>query len=358
MRVSRALLLSVFVLLIPAAALATTGSYEEVKCPVCGNEFEGWVWGSTNTHLRDGDFCPHALGDQVLMLDGWTCPKCLYSGFKPDFDPKTKPQDLIARLKKGQLLKAPAAVSPRLKRCTSIPAWVRKDLYLQILELRGGIPPRVRMWVALNAAWTQRFDPYSSRDREPKSRSLVPPELQARFDALPPAHSGKKAKADPLDPHGYHWSMAHARERDALNPDCELTTAERRLCLLDGAWLLKQRGEDPAASRLLRHLHAMGSDLTKTERKLAVALEQRIARERHYAGIALRLLKEAIKTKDWGREDPNALKYLLGELYRKLGREDQARKTLNAVASDAEADAWVRQWAKRSLGRLGAPKDK
>ena len=75
MRVSRLLVFSAIVLLVPAAALATTGSYEAVKCPVCGNEFEGWVWGSTNTHLRDSDFCPHALGDQVLMLDGWTCPR-------------------------------------------------------------------------------------------------------------------------------------------------------------------------------------------------------------------------------------------------------------------------------------------
>ena len=88
------------------------------------------------------------------------------------------------------------------------------------------------------------------------------------------------------------------------------------------------------------------------------ALEERIARERHYVGLAVPLLEGVLEKEDFGEENPIAMRYLLGELYRKQGRNDEEREQLKAVLAEPKAKDWVRGLAQRAMRKLPPPKDK
>lgn len=343
MHLLRSIGLCVAVLVLaPAFVAATTGEYVQVQCPVCANTFEGWEIASTNVMRVDTDFCEHGGGDAPVMLDTWTCPACGYSGDAPDFDAAQVPKALLETLRAHKPLKPPVPLDRKLRRTTGIPSWARKDLQLQVLALRTEVSARRRFWVAMRAAWTQRFG------------IEVPEALRKAFKALPPPHHLRPEDAHPLDERGDDLRGALARERDALDAALPLNAEQRRHGLLEAVVLLKARGEDPDASRILATLRKAHPVLPEAEEALARDLAERLGRERHYLELAVPLHEKVIADRAWDSEGAGEYdcRYLLGELQRKLGRDEEARRTLLAVKAEPSAPEVVVEWVDRSLARM------
>ncbi len=66
------------------------------------------------------------------------------------------------------------------------------------------------------------------------------------------------------------------------------------------------------------------------------------------------LHEKVIADKAWDAEGVGEYdcRYLLGELQRKLGRDEEARRTLLAVKADKSAPSVVLEWVDRSFTRM------
>jgi uncharacterized protein (DUF2225 family) len=305
-----------------AAAFATTWGEVDVDCPVCAKKFKAREWHSTNSIGGvDRDFCKHAAGGNVFLFACWTCPRCKYTGFQSDFQGDKVPLKLIERLKKENPLKAPVEIDAALKDTEDIPAWVRYDLRYQVLELREGTEPGQLAWVRLRTAHTQRFD---WRDTFPKRILQLADELH------------KKHRED-LPKNWYDATLQLARR-------LEKGEHGRDGRLLAAAFFLS-RGESPDAARVLRGLRAE-KELPEELAKVVRDFEERIARARKYYGLAIPLYLKVIAA---GSENATALRYLVGELYRKVGAKEKAVETLQSLLEDEKFPEDWRDWVEEAL---------
>ncbi len=137
-----------------ASETASGTTTDEIKatCPVCGKEFQALEIMSTNNFGgMDRDFFGRARGEQPIEISIWTCPACLFSGFKGEFE-EACPEDLKKNL-------PPALASLRKEwkdEKDPLPSWRRYELAEKVAELRGD-PVETRGWLALRSAWCVRL---------------------------------------------------------------------------------------------------------------------------------------------------------------------------------------------------------
>ena len=303
---------------------ATTWEVVTVDCPVCANKFKARSWSSTNSlGAPDRDFCKHAGGGQVFLFAIWTCPKCAYTGFGPDFSGDEVPKELVARLKKDNPLKRPVAFTEKLKDTEDIPTWARYDLYDQILVLKKAGASE-RAWGLLRAAWSQRFNWWG----------IVPKELKEAEKPL----MKKYAKQAPGAGYSGYVKLGELVEKH-----------EKGDLFLLGAGYYLFRGESPAADRLVKRLEAR-DDLSDAMKKAVADFRARIDREREYMARALPLFRESVAAS----KHPANILYLCGELERKLGRHDAAIKTLTPLLTDKRIPEHLAPWVKDALAKTKA----
>ena len=252
------------------------------------------------------------------MFAIWTCPKCAYTGYRSAFSGDETPKDLIARLKKDNPLKRPVAFSAKLEDTEDIPTWARYDLYDQVLVLTNATDA-ARAWTLLRAAWSQRFDWWD----------IVPKELKAAEEPL----MKKFEKQVPKRGYAFYIAMGGVVEKH-----------EKGDLLLLGAGYYLFRGESPAAERLVKRLEVR-NDLSPAMKKAVADFRTRIDREKEYLARALPLFRKSVAT----AKEPMDVLYLCGEIERKLGRNEDAIKTLTALLADKDLPKGNRAWVQDAL---------
>ncbi len=299
---------------------ATSGEYVDVTCPVCANTFEAWEWHSTNTFGGvDMDGCRHAAGNQVFLRICWTCPRCLYTGLQSDWK-EGHDADLVARLKAENPLKPLATVDPETARTTRIPAGVRWDLYLQILDLQE-TDAEEKAYALCQTAWTHRFGQLWPEGLDDALSALGRTYRTALREAKPEAHDAWLEEVE----------TARALRKDAEDSSLPLSVFERQHRLLLAAALFKHRGEDPDAAAILTALRAQGEDLDEDVVAGIEELEGRIAWERGYLSRAVPLLREAAASESVEDDVRPWMLLRLAELQRKVGVPEEALATYARV---------------------------
>jgi uncharacterized protein (DUF2225 family) len=76
--------------------------------------------------------------------------------------------------------------------------------------------------------------------------------------------------------------------------------------------------------------------------------EQRNARRK-----AVKYFELALKAEEFSPDDLPVVHYLLGELYRRLGREEEARRHFDALDEHESAEPWLLEWRNRQRALLG-----
>ncbi len=324
-----------------SVASATTGDWVDVTCPVCENKFQGYELHSTNTFGgQDRDLCGHAAGDQPFLLACWTCPQCAYTGHEEDFDPEGPSKELIARLKVKNPLVAAQKIDPKAKRIDAIPAWIRWDLDSQVDVLKKA-SAETRAWGRLRTAQTQRFQLARPKTLADPLHAL----WSAYFKRLP-----KELRRKSYD---RTIAIAKALENDADNAKLPLTAPERVHRWLAAARRFLSRGESPAAARVIGKLRSANKELAPHVSTLVEDVETRIARERVYIAHAVPLFESLTKEADRPVEEKVAIRYLVGELRRKLGQPKEALRWLEPLLEAGTPD-WLRTYASDAIQKTKA----
>jgi tetratricopeptide (TPR) repeat protein len=112
------------------------------------------------------------------------------------------------------------------------------------------------------------------------------------------------------------------------------------------ALILRRHGENIHANALLTRLltvdiQRLSSDL----RENLPAMQASIEREQEHQRKAANAFERALLAGLVSRENRPSALYLLGELYRRLGREAEAAKWLDAALREPSLSAELREWA-------------
>ena len=309
-----------FLLLLASVAAATTSEDVDVTCPLCGNEFRAEQWHSTNSvGGQDRDFLQHAAGGQVFLMACWTCPRCAYTGFGDDFDAESAPEELIARLKKANPLRPAEPIDPATEHCGKIPAWVRYDLWIQMLKLDAETTESQLAFANLRTGQTQRFE-WRTLDGIP--------DFETRSDAL-------YERVKPGLPEGswYDRSMACGRayEKLAADPESKLDASDRLF------------------ARVLAAL--AGEELDASFQAVVGEIRARVARERVYRERAIPHLEKHVAGAGLAEEEAIALRYLLGVLYRRVGKDEEAVAALEPLLAAEGVPEGFMDWIKDELAK-------
>jgi hypothetical protein len=309
--------------------VATTLGKTDLTCPVCEKPFVGIVILSTNQ--GEGvcrDFVARAIGPQPVFHLVQTCPRCYFSGYLDDFqNPDRVDHALREKILRRPKLKPATPISPDLDP-REIPAATRYELAAEVYKWRRA-SHEAQAWLYLRWAWVVRDD-----------GSYLPPS-QTVMNAM----SQVESRLPPASPGGNQAE----RELRAVN----LLTAD----LMEGrfdprdetgvrlvvAMLLRRHGENHHAEPMLRALLRDGlvEDVLRPAVKRMI---ESIDRERRLllkarGQFEFALMREEIK-------EPNRPPacYLLGEICRRLGDDENALRWYDRAAEGPDLDPTLRRW--------------
>jgi len=326
-----------------ALAFTANGSVaatpQPFQCPVCGEKFEAEVSDARSaTAGQDRDLMPRTWGEQPLLYEVVTCPHCLYSGYAKDFAEDVKiPAAIVQAIKANKALKRPAALADDVP-ADQLPAWARYDLLAQTLALKGkeGLDHALALLAAswcIRQAWylplefsDAQMQEFADWEQKTVDRDKLRESANPAFEEIKLARSLAK-----------RTGKASAKER--LHPG------------LLAVYLLRTHGENEPAFAVLQLLK---DSLNPAQYKqLGRSLEDSVELERHYQESALAALESLLKAKP----DPGqraTIEYLCGELHRRLGNPDKAKRHFRAVRKNKAADERLTRWAKEQE-ELSAP---
>ena len=305
---------------------------EKLACPVCRQVFETvlCIEGDAKASI-DRDLYARALGPQPVYYLIHTCPACGYSGYLSDFDPDTG----VAPELRDKILTSPKLSLPSDFGPDSDPrALAAEDRYrlaIQCYRWRGRSDEALA-WLHLRAGWV-------ARDKG----SVLPPDprlVRVIFFIRrwrPPDESGDNSA------------------------DLDLQTATRVAEALATGWFNRyQQPYVELALALLRRRHGENAGLDETLRKLVdqetfsevlgEAVERMhasLARERAHQGAAAAHFQKALAADRIEAGNRPVACYLLGELYRRLGREAEALRWYDAALDDPALPEQLRAWARQ-----------
>ncbi len=319
-------------LVLAAGAFAEESRTVTVSCPVCANRFQAQKW--TRAHWlagTDRDLCRHGDDRQFFLLDCWTCPRCLYSGHSAAFgpDPDAPTRAVIRALKKQNPLVAPVSIDRKAQHTGRVPAWVRFDLYLQVLRLRSDRAELDFYGVCMAAAQTQRFE-------WTLGLSQVEAWLAKRIPLPAPKRDTNISE--------YHVRRANLLETWAADKQTTATANMRNHANALAAVFYKRHGEDRDALRVVGLLEQR-DDLGKELRALLKNLRARIDIEMKYRARALVHLQEMLVKRKPPPAQAAPAHYLVGVLQRQLGKRDEALRALKAARNNDALPENLRAWA-------------
>jgi len=112
------------------------------------------------------------------------------------------------------------------------------------------------------------------------------------------------------------------------------------------ALILRRHGENTQAGSILRRLQQADANLFSEELRTGMtAMQQSIVREREHQEQAADAFERALLADLVSADNRPAAMYLLGELFRRLGREAEAVEWFDRTLKEANLPADLRGWA-------------
>lgn len=318
---------------------STLGLYELV-CTCCGQRFT--TVGSTQSNTRGGvdrDFFARAVGPQPEYYRIATCPRCGYSGYDSDFDPRvTLPPDVRYKILNDPGLPLPQGFTPQSDP-RELDAGDRYDLAIQCYRWLGK-PEEALAWLNLRASWIARDsgsilppDPRLQRVMEFAERwrpNMRPTDNQADVEMRMATHIAE--------------ALASGRFNRYQRPYMELALT----------LILRQRGENRHALPRLERLAEY--ELFDDPLHEGIArMRKSIERERRYQREAARHFERALLSRQISPANRGAACYVLGELLRRLGRDREAIGWYEQALRDSLLTTDLRAWAEEQRAWCAGP---
>jgi len=304
-----------------------------VVCPVCDHAFETLIYEGQDT--RGGvtrDLFARAIGPQAIYYLISTCPKCYFSGYLDDFQSKGRVDAALRnKILRSPKLRPATPISTRMKP-DEIPAATRYGLAAQVYEWRNSTDEALA-WIYLRWAWVVRED--GSYLPPTSALMMAMREIEPR---LPAARAGQNQGDRELQAVNLLAADWMEGSFDAgLEPYVRLVLA----------LVLRRHGENNQAEQLLRGLKGM--ELPEPLPGAIGSMLGSIDEERRLLGAAREHFERAVGRKEVKPENAGAAKYLLGELYRRAGEDEQAAQWYESALHDEKLDGHLKDWAKEQL---------
>jgi hypothetical protein len=294
-------------------------------CPVCSRKVSlavvtpiGVIGGV------DHDLFARALGPQPEFYLINTCPHCHFSGYLADFD-LVLTDDVKKNLKKH--LVPSESISPEASP-RDIDVLVKYDLAWQTFKWLGRSDESLG-WLALRASWVAR-DLYCNIPRDAHLAKVL---RQAGLDAKPPDN-----KENPAD---REIAQASHIEEDILSG--EINSKDEWACHAIVGLLYRRHGLN---DRAIRHINlVLGSDQTpKTVRESFLRMRKSIDDEVLWQGRAVDCFEKALESKKIDPKNVPTAKYLVGQLYLRLGNQDKAKIWFREALRETDLPPRLREW--------------
>ncbi|MBP7937066.1 MAG: DUF2225 domain-containing protein [Phycisphaerae bacterium] len=319
-------------LLMTTVIAAPRPGLTEVKldCPVCKQVFNALFCPEGDTRGGiDRDLFAHALGPEPVYYRIATCPKCGYSGYSTDFDPKTAiPPDVRDKILKKPRLTLPKGFGPESEP-RDLDAADRYALAITCYQYRRQSKEALA-WLNLRAAWVARDE-----------GSLLPPEDRLvrvmkfieRWRPPLPA-GGNQVDVEMRTATRVAEAIASGRFNRFQKPYVELALA----------LILRRHGEHTQAVPMLDALVTYQA-FPESLRTAIKRMRDSIDLERRYQTAALECFEAAVTSKQISPANHAPACYLLGELNRRLGHEEAAISWYDRATQDNTLPGNLKTWA-------------
>lgn len=301
-----------------------------LDCPVCRQAFTALfcVQGDVRGGI-DRDLFARSLGPEPVYYQIATCPKCGYSGYATDFDPAVAiPSEVRDKILKKPRLALPKGFGPESDP-RDLDAADRYALAMTCYQWRQRSKEALA-WLNLRAAWVARDE-----------GSVLPPE-----DRLVRVMHFIERWRPPLPPGGNQVDVEmRTATRVAEAIACgRFSRFQRPYVELALALILRRHGEHPQAVPMLDAL-AKNESFPESLRGAIRRMRDSIDLERRYQAAALECFEKAVASGQIIPTNRAPAFYLLGELNRRLGREDAAMTWYDRAIQDKTLPENLRIWA-------------
>jgi len=303
----------------------------ELACPVCEQVFTTVACVQSNTRGGvDRDLFARALGPQPEFYRISTCPGCGYSGYGDDFEAGTIiPPDVREKVLKAPRLRLPAGFTPQSDP-RELDAADRYTLAITCYRWRGKSDEALG-WLHLRASWIAREEG-SSLPRDSRLQRVM--EYIERW--RPTMRAGDN-QAD------IELRMA-ARVAEAITSG-RFNRYQKPYVELALALILRRHGENSQAQTILDRL-AGHEGFAPPVREGIERMRDSIVREREHQQEASALFERALLADQVASANRGPARYLLGELCRRLGRADEAKRWFDQALAEPSLPADLRGWAR------------
>lgn len=325
---------AICVALTTAQAVAQTPSGRllryDLKCPVCRQAFTAVACPDANTREGvDRDLFARSLGPQPEYYRIATCPKCGYSGYESDFTSSVViPPDVRDKILKKPRLALPKGFTPDSDPL-DLDAADRYELAIICYRWRQRSDEALA-WLHLRASWVHR-DEGSTLPPDPR---LV--RVMQFIERWRPIRDPKENQADAEM--GLATRIAEAIETGRFN------RYQKPYVTLALMMILRRHGENRLAEPLI-HTMAESKDFTPVMQDAIRRMRDSMQRERKHQAAAAECFERAMMSNQiTGKNRPPAY-YLLGELNRRLGRDQEAIRWYDQALQSPEIDDQLKAWA-------------
>jgi len=302
----------------------------ELACPVCRHAFMTVVSAQANTRGGvDRDLFARALGPQPVYYQISTCPKCGYSGYLADFDPAViLPPDVRNQVLKEPRLPLPAEFTPQSDP-RELDAANRYNLAITCYHWRQKSDEALA-WLHLRASWV-------ARDKG----AILP-------------RDGRLAR---VMKYIERWRPRLRPNENQLDVEMKLTTRvaealatgqfnryQKPYVELALALILRRHGENCRAQPMLDRLVAY-ERFSDPLRQGIQRMRESVTKEREHQIAAARHFESALWANQVSGSNRASARYVLGELCRRLGRDDEALQWFDKALSDPTLAVELRTWA-------------
>ncbi|MCL2330787.1 MAG: DUF2225 domain-containing protein [Phycisphaerae bacterium] len=315
-----------------------------LMCPICSEPFAALSSSQTNTRGgTDRDLFTRAVGPQPEYYRVSTCPRCGYSGYLTDFndDVRLMP-DFRRRITQEPKLKLPDGFGPQSDP-RELDALDRYRLAIQCYQWSQKSDEALA-WLNLRASWVARDE-----------GSMLPKDLRlARV--LQFAERWRPDLSDAGDQ--YHVEMQLVTRMLEALTDGQFNRYQRPYVELAVALILRRHGENRQAGPLLDGLVSEAA-FSESLRTGIEKMRASIVLERQFQTEAARCFEQALLAERIVGANRASAKYLLGELYRRLGRDRDAIRWYDEVLRDPTISPPIREWANEQRAwSIGQPATK
>jgi tetratricopeptide (TPR) repeat protein len=326
-----------------AAVLVASGSDKTVEatCPVDGTKFKAILTGPLYAlGGMDRDHCPHPGGRPRLQHIVWTCPGCLFTGLKDDFEyvdgkervrPKSPPSEELKAKLRGAL--TPMDKLPEKFDQTRIPGEIKFDLLAQARSIRGFEPLEIGK-AYLQGAWVVRQHAVPSLTDFEEYNELA---SKYRLNDLQRVMGQKnRADLDLQDALKIEEDIAKGRNKGAKE-------VLSRYLVLE---LYRRHGENARAAKWATDLEERKGQNSVVD-NIVAKVPETIERERSLQRKAVEQFLKAVEKPGLSDADKMKLEYMIAELHRRLDRLELAREWYDRIlAREKKEDAAAKEFFK------------